>query len=138
VNEEIGYTPLPGAWTIETLTPATADPDGAQTGPPFQGRAQRPCAGHAAAAAIAAPAREHRQRRRGRGPQPPALNQAAVAASAGKKLSMRISCRVTSWGVPSVAIDVHELAMLLEGIEVARAKTKPRWEPPARVRSSAN
>lgn len=40
--------------------------------------------------------------------------------------------------VPSVAIDVHELAMLLEGIEVARAKTKPRWEPPARVRSSTN
>ena len=39
--------------------------------------------------------------------------------------------------VPSVAIDVHELAMLLEGIEVAHAKTKPRWEPPARVRSSA-
>ena len=39
--------------------------------------------------------------------------------------------------VPSVAIDVHELAMLLEGIEVSRVKTKRRWEPPARVRSSA-
>ena len=41
-------------------------------------------------------------------------------------------------GAASVSIDVHELAMLLEGIEVARAKTKPRWEPPARGRSSAN
>lgn len=40
--------------------------------------------------------------------------------------------------VPSVAIDVHELAMLLEGIDVSRAKSKPRWEPPTRVRSSAN
>ena len=34
----------------------------------------------------------------------------------------------------SIAIDVHELAMQLEGIDVARAKTKPRWEPPSRVR----
>jgi transposase len=34
----------------------------------------------------------------------------------------------------SVAIDVHELAMLLEGIDVSRAKTKPRWEPPPRTR----
>lgn len=33
-----------------------------------------------------------------------------------------------------VAIDVHELAMLLEGIDLSRAKTKPRWEPPPRVR----
>ncbi|HTR53351.1 MAG TPA: IS66 family insertion sequence element accessory protein TnpB [Kofleriaceae bacterium] len=41
-------------------------------------------------------------------------------------------------GATSVAIDVHELAMLLEGIDVARAKTKPRWEPPVRTRSSAN
>ncbi len=39
-------------------------------------------------------------------------------------------------GAASVAIDVHELAMLLEGIEVSRAKTKPRWEPPTRARSS--
>ena len=39
---------------------------------------------------------------------------------------------------PSVTIDVHELAMLLEGIDVARAKTKPRWEPPTRVRPSGN
>ncbi|HET9992730.1 MAG TPA: IS66 family insertion sequence element accessory protein TnpB [Kofleriaceae bacterium] len=41
-------------------------------------------------------------------------------------------------GVASVAIDVHELAMLLEGIDVSRAKTKPRWEPPARPRPSTN
>ncbi len=34
----------------------------------------------------------------------------------------------------SVVIDVHELAMLLEGIDGSRAKTKPRWEPPARTR----
>ncbi len=39
-------------------------------------------------------------------------------------------------GATSVAIDVHELAMLLEGIDVARAKTKPRWEPPPRSRST--
>ena len=45
--------------------------------------------------------------------------------------------RVTD-GAASIAIDVHELAMLLEGIDVARAKTKPRWEPSARVRWSAN
>ena len=30
----------------------------------------------------------------------------------------------------SIEVDVHELTMLLEGIEVARAKTSPRWEPP--------
>ena len=28
----------------------------------------------------------------------------------------------------SVAIDVHELAMLLEGIDVSHAKSKPRWD----------
>jgi len=33
-------------------------------------------------------------------------------------------------GVPSVEIDVHELAMLLEGIDVRRAHTSERWEPP--------
>jgi transposase len=38
----------------------------------------------------------------------------------------------------SVAIDVHELAMLLEGIDVSRAKTKPRWEPPPRSRPTTN
>ena len=36
--------------------------------------------------------------------------------------------RVTA-DAKSVAIDVHELAMLLEGVDVSRAKTKPRWEP---------
>jgi transposase len=44
--------------------------------------------------------------------------------------------RVTS-SATCVAIDVHELAMLLEGIDVARAATKPRWEPPPRTRASA-
>ena len=34
-----------------------------------------------------------------------------------------------------VVIEAHELAMLLEGIDVSRAKAKPRWEPPARTRS---
>jgi transposase len=38
----------------------------------------------------------------------------------------------------SIAIDVHELAMLLEGIDVSRAKAKPRWEPPPRVRSTTH
>ena len=41
--------------------------------------------------------------------------------------------RVTS-DATSVAIDVHELAMLLEGIDVSRAKAKPRWEPTPRTR----
>jgi transposase len=45
--------------------------------------------------------------------------------------------RVTA-DAKSIAIDVHELAMLLEGIDVARAKAKPRWEPPARARSTTN
>jgi len=40
-------------------------------------------------------------------------------------------------GVASVAIDVHELAILLEGIEVDEIKTKPRWEPTPAVRSTA-
>jgi transposase len=34
-------------------------------------------------------------------------------------------------GVTCVSIDAHELAMLLEGIEVAAARTSSRWEPPA-------
>jgi transposase len=38
----------------------------------------------------------------------------------------------------SIAIDVHELAMLLEGIDVSRAKAKPRWEPPPRVRTTTH
>ena len=29
----------------------------------------------------------------------------------------------------SIVIDVHELAMLLEGIELERGTTKRRWEP---------
>jgi transposase len=33
-------------------------------------------------------------------------------------------------GIFSVEIDVHELAMLLEGIDVRRARTSERWEPP--------
>jgi len=33
-------------------------------------------------------------------------------------------------GVESIEIDVHELAMLLEGIDVRRARTSERWEPP--------
>jgi transposase len=38
----------------------------------------------------------------------------------------------------SIAIDVHELAMLLEGIDVSRAKSKPRWEPPPRTRATTH
>jgi transposase len=41
--------------------------------------------------------------------------------------------RVTS-GAASVEVDVHELSMLLEGIDVARARTSRRWEPPAHAR----
>lgn len=36
--------------------------------------------------------------------------------------------------VRSVAIDAHELAMLLEGIDVAQARVSARWEPPAHAR----
>lgn len=36
--------------------------------------------------------------------------------------------RVTE-SIASVEIDVHELAMLLEGIDVRRARTSERWEP---------
>jgi len=36
-----------------------------------------------------------------------------------------------SEGVTSVAIDAHELAMLLEGIDTTHARTSPRWEPPS-------
>ncbi|HSR98303.1 MAG TPA: IS66 family insertion sequence element accessory protein TnpB [Kofleriaceae bacterium] len=38
----------------------------------------------------------------------------------------------------SIAIDVHELAMLLEGIDISRAKAKPRWEPPPRARATTH
>jgi transposase len=37
-------------------------------------------------------------------------------------------------GVASVAIDVHELAMLLEGIDIRSARTSARWEPPMHAR----
>lgn len=33
-------------------------------------------------------------------------------------------------GAKSVEIDVHELSMLLEGIDVQRSRVAPRWEPP--------
>ena len=36
----------------------------------------------------------------------------------------------------SVELDVHELSMLLEGIDVARARTSARWEPPAHTRAA--
>ena len=44
--------------------------------------------------------------------------------------------RVTS-AATSVEIDVHELGMLLEGIDVEHARTSKRWEPPAHARMSA-
>lgn len=37
----------------------------------------------------------------------------------------------------SVEVDVHELSMLLEGIDVRTARTSRRWEPPSQVRPSA-
>lgn len=40
-------------------------------------------------------------------------------------------------GVPQVEIDVHELAMLLEGIELRRARTADRWEPPMHAARAA-
>lgn len=41
--------------------------------------------------------------------------------------------RVTS-DAKSIELDVHELSMLLEGIDVERAKTSARWEPPKHTR----
>lgn len=35
----------------------------------------------------------------------------------------------------SVEIDVHELSMLLEGIDLSRARVAPRWEPPLAPRN---
>lgn len=35
-------------------------------------------------------------------------------------------------GAKSIELDAHELSMLLEGIDVTRARTSERWEPPAR------
>jgi transposase len=37
-------------------------------------------------------------------------------------------------GARSVEIDVHELSMLLEGIDVSHARASHRWEPPAHAR----
>jgi transposase len=34
----------------------------------------------------------------------------------------------------SVELDVHELSMLLEGIDVSAARVSSRWEPPAHAR----
>lgn len=39
-------------------------------------------------------------------------------------------------GATSVEIDVHELGMLLEGIDVARARSSKRWEPPGHARAT--
>ena len=36
----------------------------------------------------------------------------------------------------SVELDVHELSMLLEGIDIQRARIAPRWEPPFDTRST--
>lgn len=36
----------------------------------------------------------------------------------------------------SVEVDVHELSMLLEGIELSRARVAPRWEPPFDTRAA--
>jgi transposase len=43
--------------------------------------------------------------------------------------------RVTS-EAKSVMIDVHELGMLLEGIDVSRVRLAKRWEPAAHARAS--
>ena len=34
----------------------------------------------------------------------------------------------------SVEVDAHELSMLLEGIDVSRARVSSRWEPPLHAR----
>jgi transposase len=39
-------------------------------------------------------------------------------------------------GARCVEIDVHELSMLLEGIDIARARASQRWEPPAHARTA--
>lgn len=38
-------------------------------------------------------------------------------------------------GAKAVEIDVHELSMLLEGIDVQQARVAPRWEPPFDTRA---
>jgi transposase len=35
--------------------------------------------------------------------------------------------------VRSVEVDVHELSMLLEGIDISTARSSSRWDPPARA-----
>lgn len=40
-------------------------------------------------------------------------------------------------GVTNVEIDVHELAMLLEGIELRNVHTSARWDPPAHAAHAA-
>lgn len=37
-------------------------------------------------------------------------------------------------GAASVELDAHELSMLLEGVELTKARLKNRWEPPAHAR----
>ncbi|MBK8716614.1 MAG: IS66 family insertion sequence element accessory protein TnpB [Deltaproteobacteria bacterium] len=37
--------------------------------------------------------------------------------------------------VSTVEIDVHELSMLLEGIDITRARASRRWEPPMHARA---
>jgi transposase len=39
-------------------------------------------------------------------------------------------------GAKSVEVDVHELSMLLEGIDLSRARVAPRWEPPFDTRAA--
>ena len=41
--------------------------------------------------------------------------------------------RVTA-DAAAVEVDVHELSMLLEGIDVTTVRTSRRWEPPAHAR----
>jgi hypothetical protein len=38
-------------------------------------------------------------------------------------------------GTTCVEIDVHELSMLLEGIDVSRVRASHRWEPPSHARA---
>ena len=40
-------------------------------------------------------------------------------------------------GVAQVEIDAHELAMLLEGLEVKSTRGSVRWNPPLRTRTAA-
>ena len=55
----------------------------------------------------------------------------------GKRLergTFAFSKQVTS-GAKKIEMDVHELSMLLEGIDVTRARASRRWEPPAHERT---